>query len=105
MYFRIFALLADDHVITSHVTGVTQPILNFGDQFRSFPLICDNFRSFPMIFTFSQRLTSIVNPEWVPCDTVEVLWFSKTVAEDTSMSVYQNSEATSAYRFGPTLAQ
>ena len=48
---------------------------------------------------------SIANPEWVPRNTVEVLWFSKTVAEDTGMSVYQNSEAASAYRFGPTSAR
>ncbi|KIM71193.1 hypothetical protein PILCRDRAFT_17288 [Piloderma croceum F 1598] len=43
VYFHIFAPLVDDHVITSHVTGITQPILTFGDQFRSFLLICDNF--------------------------------------------------------------
>jgi hypothetical protein len=58
-----------------------------------------------MIFTFSWYLVSIANTKWVPRDTVEVLWFSKTAAEDTGMSVYQNSEAASAYRFGPTLAQ
>ena len=51
---------------------------------------------------FYLRLTS---RNWVPCDTAEVLQFSKTVAEDTGMSVYQNSEAVSAYRFGPTSAR
>ena len=91
MYFRIFAPLADNHVIASHVTGVTRPIPTFSDQFRSFPLICDDFRSFPMIFTFGRRLTSIANPNWVPRDTAEVLQFGKTVAEDTGMLVYQNS--------------
>ena len=45
----------------------------------------------------------IVNPSWVPRDTAEVLWFSKTVAEDTGMLVYQNSEAMSAYCFGPVI--
>ena len=39
MYFRIFAPLADDHVIASHVTGVTRPIPTFGDQFWWFPMI------------------------------------------------------------------
>jgi hypothetical protein len=58
-----------------------------------------------MIFTFGQRLASIANPEWVPHDTVEVLWFSKTVAEGTGMLVYQNGKAMSAYRFGPTSAR
>ena len=33
VYFRIFAPLVDNHVITSHVTGVTRPIPTFGDQF------------------------------------------------------------------------
>jgi hypothetical protein len=32
------------------------------------------------------------------------LTMATLVAEDTGMSVYQNSEATSAYCFGPTLA-
>ena len=58
-----------------------------------------------MIFIFGQRLTSIANPDWAPCDTAEVLQFGKTVAEDTGMLVYQNSEAMSAYRFGPALAR
>jgi hypothetical protein len=58
-----------------------------------------------MIFTFSQHLTNIASPDWVPRDTAEVLQFGKTVAEDTGMSVYQNSEATSAYRFGPASAR
>jgi hypothetical protein len=44
-----------------------------------------------MIFTFGRRLVSIANPDWVPRDTAEVLQFGKTVAEDTGMSVYQNS--------------
>jgi hypothetical protein len=57
-----------------------------------------------MIFTFSQCLVCIANPDWVPRDTAEVLQFGKTVAEDTGMLVYQNGEAVSAYRFGPTLA-
>ena len=39
MYFRIFTPLADDHVIVSHVTGVTWPILTFSDQLQSFPII------------------------------------------------------------------
>jgi hypothetical protein len=90
VYFRIFAPLADNYVIASHVTGVTQPIPTFSDQLRSFP----------MIFTFGLRLASIANPDWVLCDTVEVLQFGKTVAKDTGMSVYQNSKAASAYRFG-----
>jgi hypothetical protein len=46
-----------------------------------------------MIFTFGQRLALIATPGSAPCDTAEVLWLGKTVAEDTSMSVYQNSEA------------
>jgi hypothetical protein len=58
-----------------------------------------------MIFTFGQHLASIANPDWVPRDTAEVLQFGKTVTEDTGMSVYQNGEATSFYRFGPTLAR
>ena len=85
-YFRIFTSLADDHVIMSHVTGITQPILTFSNQFQSFPII----------FTFGWCLTSIANPDWVPRNTAEDLWFGKTVAEDTGMSVYQNSEAASA---------
>jgi len=56
-------------------------------------------------FTFGRRLASIANPDWVPRDTAEVLQFGKTVAKDTGMSVYQNSEATSAYRFGPASAR
>jgi hypothetical protein len=36
-----------------------------------------------MIFTFGQHLTLIANLNLVPHDTVEVLWFSQTVAEDT----------------------
>jgi len=55
-----------------------------------------------MIFTFGRRLALIANPDLVPRGTVEVLQFSKTVAEDTSMSGYQNSDAASAYHFGPT---
>ena len=51
VYFRIFTPLVDDHVIESHVTGVTQPIPTFSDQLWSFPLICDDFRWFPMIFS------------------------------------------------------
>ena len=51
VYFRIFAPLADYHVIASHVTSVTRPIPTFSDHLRSFPLICDDFRSFPMIFS------------------------------------------------------
>ena len=43
VYFRIFALLVDDHVIESHVTGVTVPIPTFGDQFRSFLVISNDF--------------------------------------------------------------
>jgi hypothetical protein len=58
-----------------------------------------------MIFTFSQCLASIASLNWVPRDTAEVLQFGKTVAKDTGMSVYQNSEAASVYRFGPTLAR
>jgi hypothetical protein len=42
-YFRIFALLADNHMIASHVTGITQPILTFTDHFQSFLVICDDF--------------------------------------------------------------
>jgi hypothetical protein len=37
--------------------------------------------------------------------TLEVLQFGKTVAKDTSMLVYQNSKAVSAYHFGPTSAR
>jgi hypothetical protein len=55
-----------------------------------------------MIFSFSRHLTLIVNPDLVPSGTAEVLQFGKTVAEDTGMSGYQNSKATSAYRFSPT---
>jgi len=58
-----------------------------------------------MIFGFGQHLMLIVKPNLVLCSTAEVLRFSKTVAEDTGMLVYQNSEAASAYHFGPTLAQ
>jgi len=39
----------------------------------------------------------------VPRGTVEVLQFGKTVAKDTGMLGYQNSEAMSAYRFSLTL--
>jgi hypothetical protein len=56
-----------------------------------------------MIFTFGRRLASIANPDWVPRNTAEVLQFGKTVAEDTGMLVYQNSEAASAYHFGPVI--
>jgi hypothetical protein len=56
-----------------------------------------------MIFTFGQRLALIANPDLVPCSTVEVLQFSKTVAKDIGMSGYQKREAVSAYRFGLTL--
>jgi hypothetical protein len=58
-----------------------------------------------MIFTFGQCLALIANPDLVPRGTAEVLQFSKTVAEDTGMLGYQNSEAASAYRFGPTSVQ
>ena len=51
-----------------------------------------------MIFTFEWRLALIATPGSAPYDTAEVLQFSKTVAEDTGMSVYQNSEAASVYR-------
>jgi hypothetical protein len=57
-----------------------------------------------MIFTFGQHLTLIANPDLVPHSTSEVLQFGKTVAKDTGMLVYQNNEAASAYRFGPTSA-
>jgi hypothetical protein len=43
VYFRIFAPLADDHVITSHVTGITQPIPTFANHFRPFTMISDDF--------------------------------------------------------------
>jgi hypothetical protein len=89
-YFRIFAPLADDHVIASHLTSITQPMLTFADDFRSFA----------MIFTFRRRLALIATPGSAPCNTAEVLRFSKTVAKDTGMSVHQNSKAVSAYRFG-----
>jgi hypothetical protein len=56
-----------------------------------------------MIFTFGQHLTLIVTPGSAPCDTAAVLQFGKTVAEDTGMSVYQNSEATSVYHFSPMM--
>jgi hypothetical protein len=56
-----------------------------------------------MIFTFGRCLALIVTPGSAPCNTAEVLWFGKTVAEDTGMSVYQNSEAASVYRFGPMM--
>src|SRR5258708_3014981 len=56
-----------------------------------------------MIFTFGQHLALIANPNLVLCSTAEVLQFGKTVAKDTGMSGYQNSEAMSAYRFGLTL--
>jgi hypothetical protein len=42
-YFRIFALLADNHMIMSHVTGITQPMPTFADHFCSFPMISDDF--------------------------------------------------------------
>jgi len=92
-------------MIASHVTGITRPIPTFANQLQSFPLISDDFQSFAMIFTFGRCLTLIVNPDLVPHGTAEVIQFGKTVAEDISMSGYQNSKATSAYRFGPTLAQ
>jgi hypothetical protein len=56
-----------------------------------------------MIFTFERRLALIATSGSAPCDTMEVLRFGKTVAEDTGMSVYQNSEAASAHRFGPMM--
>jgi len=56
MYFRIFTPLADDHVITSHVTGITWPIPTFADQLRSFPLICDDFRSIPINIALSPTI-------------------------------------------------
>ena len=55
-----------------------------------------------MIFTFGRRLALVANPDLVPRGTAEVLQFGKTVSEDTGMSGYQNSEATSAYNFSPT---
>ena len=33
-YFRIFAPLVDNHVIMSHVTGITQPIPTFADDLQ-----------------------------------------------------------------------
>jgi len=69
------------------------------DHFRSFAAISNHFQSFLAICDdFYLRATSCAH-----CDTAEVLQFSKTVAEDTSMSVYQNSEAASAYRFSPMM--
>jgi hypothetical protein len=58
-----------------------------------------------MIFTFSRHLALIANPDLVPRGTAEVLQLSKTIAESISMSGYQKREATSAYRFSPTLVQ
>jgi len=58
-----------------------------------------------MIFAFGRCLALIADPSLVPHSTAEVLRFGKTVAEDTGMSVYQNSEAKSAYHFGPTSAR
>jgi hypothetical protein len=43
VYFCIFALLADSHMIMSHVTGITQPIPTFADHLRSFAMIFDDF--------------------------------------------------------------
>jgi len=45
-YFRIFAPLADDHMIASHVTGITQPIPTFADHFRPFAMFSNHFQSF-----------------------------------------------------------
>jgi hypothetical protein len=45
----------------------------------------------------------IANPDLVPHSTAEVLQLSKTVAEDTSMLVYQNNEAMSAYCFSQVI--
>jgi hypothetical protein len=59
MYFRIFTPLADDHVFASHITGVTWPIPTFGNQFRSFPLICDNFWSFLPSANVSRALRTL----------------------------------------------
>jgi hypothetical protein len=56
-----------------------------------------------MIFTFEQCLELIATPRSAPYDTVEVLQFGKTAAEDTGMLVYQNNEAASAYRFSPMM--
>jgi hypothetical protein len=43
VYFRIFTPLAEDHAITSHVTGITRPMPTFTDDFRSFMMISDDF--------------------------------------------------------------
>ena len=48
-YFLIFAPLVDNHVIVSHVTGITQPILTFTNHFRSFATISNHFQSFLVI--------------------------------------------------------
>jgi hypothetical protein len=103
VHFRIFAPLADDHVIVSHVTGVTRPILTFGDQLQSFALICDDLRGvtrpilticnhFAIIFTFGRWLALIVNPNLVLHSTAAVLQFIKTIA------AHQNSCYTSAHQ-------
>ena len=56
VYFRIFAPLADDHVITSHVTGITRPIPTFSDQLQWFPLICNDLRWFLPLADVSRAL-------------------------------------------------
>jgi len=63
----------------------------FADHFCSFAMICDDF------LPSGDVSRSLQLPDQ---HTAEVLQFSKTVAVDTGMLVYQNSEATSAYCFG-----
>ena len=84
--------------ITCHRHHMTYPNLC-----RSVVMISTHLQWFPMIFSFGRCLALIVNPGLVPHGTAEVLQFSKTVAENTSMLGYQNSEAVSAYCFSLTL--
>jgi hypothetical protein len=55
-----------------------------------------------MIFTFGRRLALVAAPNSAPCSTPAVQY---TIAESIGMSGYQKREATSAYRFGPTLVR
>jgi hypothetical protein len=60
MYFRIFALIMDHHMITSHVTGITSPIPTFTDQLQWFLLICNDFRWFLPLADVSRSLQTLI---------------------------------------------
>ena len=81
---------------------LSRPLATSSDHLRRFPIIFSNFRWFLPSADVSRALQT---PIGYHVTLQKFLQFGKTVAEDTSMSVYQNSEAVLAYHFSPTSAR